>query len=108
MPRRTGKPTAASCPKFRTSRSADGRPGKVSLAFRGGNEYDCGPEPTRKAAMQLNLPDFSSVESLVLSCNAPGAWRFATERAAAPDGAEILRVRLSAPEAAQPPAFDVA
>ena len=58
--------------------------------------------------MQLNLPDFSSVESLVLSCNAPGAWRFATERAVAPDGAEILRVRLSAPEAAQPPAFDVA
>ena len=64
--------------------------------------------PTRKAAMQLNLPDFSSVESLVLSCDAPGAWRFETVREAAPGGAEVLRVRLSADAPAPPPAFDVA
>lgn len=57
--------------------------------------------------MKLDLPGFSSVSSLSLVCDAPGAWRFETSREAAPGGAEILRVRLAAPEAAPPPRFDV-
>ena len=58
--------------------------------------------------MKTDLPGFSSVENLSLSCDAPGAWRFETARETAPDGAELLRVRLAAPEPAPPPAFDVA
>ena len=57
--------------------------------------------------MQQTLSDFTSVPSLSLVCENPGPWRFETAREAASDGAEILRVRLSAPEPSPPPRFDV-
>lgn len=57
--------------------------------------------------MKTDIPGFSSAEALCLSCDSPGAWRFETSRATAPDGAELLRVRLAAPEPAPPPRFDV-
>ena len=57
--------------------------------------------------MKNDIPGFASVEALRLSCNEPGAWRLEASRAAAPDGAELLRVRLSAPEPAPPPRFEV-
>lgn len=58
--------------------------------------------------MKNDIPGFESVERPSLSCDAPGAWRFEASRAVAPDGAEILRVRLAADEPAPPPRFDVA
>ena len=57
--------------------------------------------------MKTDIPGFASVEALRLSCDEPGAWRLEASRAAAPDGAELLRVRLSAPEPAPPPRFEV-
>ena len=57
--------------------------------------------------MELEASGFSAVGSVSLSCDGPGAWRFETSRSAAPDGAEILRVRLAADAPAPPPRFDV-
>ena len=57
--------------------------------------------------MQQTLSDFTSVQSLSIACENPGPWRFETTRATAPDGAEILRVRLAADEPAPPPRFQV-
>ena len=58
--------------------------------------------------MKTDLPGLASVESPRLLCEEPGPWRFETSRAAAPDGAEILRVRLAADVPAPPPRFDLA
>jgi hypothetical protein len=57
--------------------------------------------------METGISGFASAEALSLLCDEPGAWRFETSRATAPDGAELLRVRLSATEPAPPPRFDV-
>ena len=57
--------------------------------------------------MKTDIPGFSAAESVRLSCENPGTWRFDATRETAPGGAEILRVRLSAPEPAPPPRFDV-
>ena len=57
--------------------------------------------------MQLDLPVPPCVRDLRLVCEAPGPWRFETALETAPDGAAVLTLRLSAPEPAPPPAFDV-
>lgn len=57
--------------------------------------------------MHYDIPGFSSVSSLSLSCDEPGAWRIDASRDTAPDGAELLRLRLSADGPVPPPSFDV-
>ena len=57
--------------------------------------------------MKISLPASSLVHDFTLECAEPGLWSFDADLSTAPDGAEILRLRLAAPEDAVPPAFRI-